>query len=433
VKNLSLSLFIGAAFILSSCNKDEVDPASQIDYSITSTKGFELISQHPNGWIKEGRYHDIQDHTTKEFEYYENGYIKSAKIYSNNSPYHLYMEVSRSEDNKPLWSKYYNEAGELWFETEYTDGLISVKKVYDEDGTAIHNFINGEPTTIEYTSTDSSSKTTVTYNKAQAKRTVLVTINGETILDETYPYNEQPGAGLYSHTEVPVANPFGGLETTYYPIGQSFFSSVSWNNASDPQFIDELFPYRSLEKVYSRGSVYDTKYAVSTDMYRSIIEQYPVTENGVLIGGGSNLNGYETLKSSFTMRQALAEEHNENPELYELKYGNQFADKVYKGKTYLVIGAIRNVPKDIAAYNQIKEVARKHLNSLLNANSDGTTETEQQLLHKVWFEVKFFSTLKEQQNGVLIESYQDYQNAFDAIDQAENSTVQIKYGSVENL
>ncbi|MDT0685055.1 hypothetical protein [Autumnicola psychrophila] len=71
-KKLHFCLFL-AVLILSSCQKDDTP---QTDYSIKSEKYFELISQHENGWIKEARYGG--DEPTKEYEYYENGYIKSA-------------------------------------------------------------------------------------------------------------------------------------------------------------------------------------------------------------------------------------------------------------------------------------------------------------------------------------------------------------------
>ena len=82
-KKFSLSLLLLATVLLSSCQKDETIP--QTDYSIESDISFELISQHSNGWIKEAQYNNFHLEETvpqNEFEYYENGYIKSAKVYS---------------------------------------------------------------------------------------------------------------------------------------------------------------------------------------------------------------------------------------------------------------------------------------------------------------------------------------------------------------
>ncbi|MCY2687625.1 hypothetical protein [Salinimicrobium sp. TH3] len=136
-KNYSLLLLFLVTVLLSSCQKE--DDVPQTDYAIGSTSHFELLDQYPNGWIKQGRY-QLSGNPTEEFEYYENGYIKSAKVYASYPQHHLYMEVSRSEDNKPLWSKYYHPDGELWFETAYNNGLPSIKKVYSEAGTAIHTY-----------------------------------------------------------------------------------------------------------------------------------------------------------------------------------------------------------------------------------------------------------------------------------------------------
>ena len=85
-KKFHLSLLLAVSVLLSSCEKEENVP--QTDYSIESTSGFELVSQHANGWIKEGHY-QLAGGPTKEFEYYENGYIKSAKVYASYPQQHL--------------------------------------------------------------------------------------------------------------------------------------------------------------------------------------------------------------------------------------------------------------------------------------------------------------------------------------------------------
>ena len=63
----------------------------------------------------------------------------------------------------------------------------------------------------------------------------------------------------------------------------------------------------------------------------------------------------------------------------------------------------------------------------------GITPKEQEKLNKVWFEVKFFSTLKEHRNGVVINSAGDYENAIEKVNAGELSVIQLKYKSVENL
>ena len=426
-KNYFLPLLFSATILLSSCEKEDNVP--QTDYSIGSTPHFELLDQHGNGWIKQGRY-QLSEDPTEEFEYYENGFIKSAKVYASYPQQHLYMEVSRSEDNKPLWSKYYLPDGSLWFETEYKNGLPAVKKVYSEKGTAIHTYTDGELISVEFTAADGSSTATTTYNKAEGSRNVTITNNGETILDENYPYREQLGAGIYTNTHVPVANPFGATEASYFKLNQSFSQSVSWENDADP--ITFMFPYRLFDEFYNPAGYFATRFAVGTELYQSVIEQYPVTERGVLIGGGKYEDGFEAFSSNWEVRDSLSKVYEEDPVLYQLKYGNEYIEKIGYGKIFFVIGAIRNLPTDSNVADNIKNIARKHMDAMING-STGITSKEQEILDKVWFEVKFFSTLKEHRNGVVINTSADYENALQKLNAAEVSVIQLQYEPVENL
>ena len=427
LKKFHLSLLLLVTVLLPSCEKEENVP--QTDYSIASTSHFELISQHQNGWIKQARYQQTGG-PTEEFEYYENGYIKSAKVYASYPQQYLYMEVSRSEDNKPLWSKYYQPDGEIWFETEYSNGLPSFKKVYSEEGTAIHSYTNGELSSIEFTASDKSSTSTTTYNAAAGTRNVSITSNGQTILDENYSYKEHVGAGIHTSNYMSVANPFGATETSYFRLNQSSSQSPSWQNDADP--IKFMFPYRLFDEFYNPGDYFATRFAVSTELYQSVIEQYPVTERGVLIGGSKYEDGYEYFYNKWEVRDSLAKVYDENPALYKLKYGNGYIDKVGYGKIFFVIGAIRNLPTSGNAADNIKDIARRHMEAMLNGET-GITPEEQETLEKVWFEVKFFSTLKEHRNGVVINSAEDYNNAIQEINDAELSVIQLKYQTVENL
>ncbi|GHA45854.1 hypothetical protein GCM10007103_28730 [Salinimicrobium marinum] len=426
-KKFYLSLLLAALVLFSSCEKEE--DVSQTDYSIKSTSGFELISRHSNGWIKEGQY-QLTGGPTNEFEYYENGYIKSAKVYASYPQQHLYMEISRSEDNKPLWSRYFQPDGELWFETEYSNGLPSVKKVYSEEGTAIHNYTHGELSSIEFTAADNSSTSTTTYNAAAGTRKVTITSNGQIILEENYPYKEQVGAGIYTSNYVPVANPFGATETSYFKLNQSSSKSPVWRNNANA--IEFMFPYRLFNKYYDPGDYFATRFAVSTELYQTVIEQFPVTENGVLIGGGKYEDGYDYFYNKREVRDSLAKVYEENPALYKLKYGNEYIEKQGYGRVFFVIGAIRNLPTSNNAANDLKDIARRQMDAMLYGGT-GITPEEQEMLDKVWFEIKFFSSLKEHRNGLVIDSAEDYNNALEELNASDLSIFQLKYQSVENL
>ena len=99
---------------------------------------------------------------------------------------------------------------------------------------------------------------------------------------------------------------------------------------------------------------------------------------------------------------------------------------------FFIIGALRNLPTDEAAQRAIKAAAQKKLNSVTQEGISLTAE-EEELLAKVWFEVKFFSTLKSHTNGVVIESLNDYEQALQEINDAEPAVIQLEYRSINDL
>lgn len=62
----------------------------------------------------------------------------------------------------------------------------------------------------------------------------------------------------------------------------------------------------------------------------------------------------------------MGNEMQENPFLFELKYGNEYIEKIYYGKNIFVIGALRNMPTNDKAATEIKDIARKHMNGLID-------------------------------------------------------------------
>ncbi|PRX43250.1 hypothetical protein [Salegentibacter salegens] len=435
-KKFSLSLLLVATVLLSSCQKDNNVPQS--DYSIESDSSFELISQHPNGWIKEGRFHNYhlgEDVPRNEFEYYENGYIKSAKVYSSYPQQHLYMEVSRSEDNKPLWSKYYTAEGDLWFETEYQNGLPSVKKVYNEKGTAVHSYTSGELTSVAFTTTDNSGISTTLYDRTSGTKKITIVQNGKTVLEAEYDDHENFGDGMLTSNRVPLANPFAETEGFFLETRSSFFTNPIWENNADP--IQFMPPYRNYyEFPIPAGAEFvvkfATEFAVTSEVYQSIIEQYPVTEDEVLVLSYQYTEGRGRYLPPFEERRALDKAMEENPSLFELKYGNEYIEKIHYGKNIFLIGALRNMPTDENAAKEIKVIAQKRMNGLINGEDRVSTE-EFEILDKVWFEVKFFSTLKMHRNGMVLTSSQDYDAAVEEVMDAESSVIQLEYTPFDHM
>ncbi|MDT0685054.1 hypothetical protein [Autumnicola psychrophila] len=342
------------------------------------------------------------------------------------------MEVSRSEDNKPLWSKYYNPDGDLWFETRYENGLPLIKKVYSENGTTVYNYSSGDLTSTEFTAADNGSFQKLAFDAGTGQRTLTITKNEETILNENYPYQEKFGSGINTNAYMPLGNPFGVSETSYFHIDESFSQSLTWHINVNP--LEYMFPYRLFD-----GFSYNNyrpqsgvSLAVTDNLYQSIIEQYPVTEDGVLVGCFKYQHGYDNFNSAGKAGDSLREVYHENPDLFELKYGDQYISKVGYGKNYIIIGAIRNLPTNGNAANNIKDLARRQMQTIIY-DYESISPEEQEILDKVWFELKFFSTLKEHRNGVVLNSYEDYLDVVQEVEDAELSIIQLFYSRFEYL
>lgn len=425
---ISRSLLLAVTVLLSSCQKEESIP--QTDYSIESDDYFQVVSNYPNGWIKEAKHVDYLERLDNEFEYYENGNLKSAKIYSSTQQQHLYMEVSRSEDNKPLWSKYYTPEGEVWFKTNYENGLTSEKIIYSEKGTSIYSYEEGDLVSVEFTSTDNSGTSSTVFDKNAGTRTVTIQKEGETILEEVYPYTESTGAAILTNNQVPLANPFANTEGNYLKIDETFYHNPVWQNDADP--IEEIPPFRNYFDFQYDHSTFATKFAVSSELYQTIIEQYPVTEDGVLVLNYKYKEGSSAFLPPFEERKSLTEEMARDPSLFELKYGNEYVNKVYYGKVIFMIGALRNMPTGDKAANEIKSLARKKMGYIIDGENPLKAE-EQEKLDKVWFEVRFFSTLKSHRNGIVLNTNNDYKEVVQEFQDSESSIIQLEYAAYEHM
>ncbi len=431
---ISRSLLLAATVLLSSCQKEE--SINQTDYSIESDDYFQIISNYPNGWIKEAQYTDYsfdEDVPHSEFEYYENGYIKTAKVYSSYPQQHLYMEVSRSEDNKPLWSKYYTPEGDLWFKTDYENGLPSEKIVHSEKGKSVYRYEAGDLVMVEFTSANDSNTSITVFDKTAETRTVTIKKDGETILEEVYPYTEGLGSTMLTDNQVPLANPFSNIEGNYRKLNESFFHNPIWQNSTDP--IEEIHPFRYFYNYFNfnfNHSTFATKLAVNSDLYQSIIEQYPVKESEVLVMNYKYKEGTTGFLPRSEERKSLSEEMAQDPSLFELKYGNEYVENVYFGKIIYMIGVLRNMPTGDKAEKEIQGLARKKMGFIIDGEKPLTAD-EQEILNKVWFEVKFFSTLKAHRNGIVLNTNNDYKEVLQEFEDAESSVIQLEYAPFEHI
>ncbi|RXG32726.1 hypothetical protein [Leeuwenhoekiella marinoflava] len=128
----------------------------------------------------------------------------------------------------------------------------------------------------------------------------------------------------------------------------------------------------------------------------------------------------------FEEKRVLDKEMQENPELFELKYGNEYVESIHIGKQFFIIGAMRNMPTDVYAASEIKKLAEKHMHTLLGGDNKLSLE-EMEVLNKVWFEVKSFSTLKVHHNGIVLNTPEDYAAAVQDFNDAEASAIHLEY------
>ena len=424
-----LSLLLAVTVLFSSCTADDSTPA--IDYSIKSDDHLKILSQYDNGWIKEAKHIYSEDQPIHEVTYHENGFIKSAKVYNFYHDRELYMEVRRDEQNRPLWSKYYTPEGDVWFETEYENGLVSEKIVYSELGTSIHTYTNGEINSIEFISSNGRDKSMTTYDLETAVKTVKITENSEMILEQQFNGQDDFGSGILTSNHAPKANPFDEPQNGYLTIGTSFMHSPIWQFNANPK--DDVIGYRKYAGLHPPASKFAVQHAVNFEMYQSIIEQYPYTEDQVLIlGYKENEGNAAIIDVSRDERLAIDAERLEDPDLFALKYGDQYVNKIHYGKNLIVVGALRNMPTHVTAIEQVNKIAQKRMNDILNG-TNLVSENEMEILNKVWFEVKLFSTFKNQRNGVVLENTEDYQQALEEFTAAEPEIIQFEYAKYEHL
>ena len=192
-------------------------------------------------------------------------------------------------------------------------------------------------------------------------------------------------------------------------------------------------PYRNFfEFNFPKSGTFVSKFAVNSDLYQSVIEQYPVTEDEVLVLNYKYWDSRGGFNPDLEEKRALEKQRQEDPELFELKYGNEYIEKIHFGKQLFIIGAIRNMPTDPYAADEIKKLAERHMNALIDGKNE-LSNNEMMILNKVWFEVKFFSTLKAHRNGIVLNSTADYNNAFKQFNDAESSAIELEYVPFDHM
>ncbi|WP_425390646.1 hypothetical protein [Ekhidna sp.] len=416
---LSLCLLI----FLNSCSKTEV-PTPELDFTIESTPGFEVESTYENGWIKEAyQYDDNIGVKMAEFEYHENGYIKHCKSYTfSNGQYsvashYLAMEVTRDESNLPIQSIYYNPDDSKRAEIIYEKGLITEKKIYDDDQTIICSYENGRIETV--TSNLNEGVVQITYHHFNETKTISITKEGESIFEADIPIFSKVGEGLSKIDHHPRANRLSEETTTENILNSTFSSSITYKSVFEPY---RIMPVPIIYGQSSFSDLLDGYFSRDFDLFRMIVEEFPYFEDGFLHSGFNILSDEITIIPSIATSEAVKVEMNEDVTSFQLKYGDEFLRKRIFGKYGFTIGTLRNLPSDPSLREQLKDLANKKTNYILN-NSEALTIEEETLLSNIFFELKMHSPVLGI-HGMVLSSQSDYLSAISQIENNDNYVIQ---------
>lgn len=422
---------IGCYLLFSCTSVEETSPAdsnSKYNFEIESSYNLEIISHHENGWIKEGIKKD--EGLRSEFEYFENGNLKSTKLFDTYPEDYMCMEVMRNSNNETLWSKYYHPDGSIWFETQYDNGLHDKKIIYNESNITTHFYSDGAITSSEVRSTNGDLISKTDYNQEVGTRVVTVMKDDNIIYQETLSFEEAFGNGIHQNSYTLVGNPFDNPDIQNpTPLLTSSGSSIAWwSYPSHPRFL--VTPNR-FYSYYSHPE--HLNYAITDDIYQSVLEQYPFLETDeVLHTESRRIQEQQYFRDLSDGHESIHESYNSNKELFTLKYGDSYIFKKTFGRYQFTLGVIRNLPTESDTAEKIKEIAEKKMEYLLNGTAE-LNEEETELLEKVWFEIRHFSPSLHRSTGIIIESFEQYNNILNQYMDGEDYILQKEYRSFESV
>lgn len=434
MKNLiiqsTLGLCVLSLVFFSSCkNDDGAPPVAPPDYSIRSSERFEVVETHENGWIKHAVRYNYNNEPLVDFEYWPSGHIKAASVYRD-FPYSLWYEHSRSEDNLPESTKYYDKDGNLYAELFFENGIKVRKVVYFADQTTTTQYLDGEMEEIERVNTAAGTRTLV---KKEFNGTAsLQYFKNDELSHEGTLFETDLGAGYADDDDMPLLQPLNGaVETRVVPLNRGMFGSVSTYYSVLPQDYVEYpahYEHSSEGLLTALGGLqglHDMKAALNSDHFRELLEQYPLVESEVYITSASFLEDHYNVSNTLIEIGTDADEKREiYGEDFEPLHGPGYLEGIYKGKFIATIGTLRNLPSDETLRNGIKELAYQHMRAVLQ-NETPLTAIEQEMLSHVFMEIRTHSNVLEGgDRGIVIETHEDYEALIEAYQSANSVEVQ---------
>lgn len=412
-------------FLFSSCDSDEENQEAAPDFSIKSTGEMDIIAFHDNGWIKEGVKKDGLGNTVMIFEYHDNGYIKSCKVYEPWPNHYLYAELERDEYNLPVSSRYFYPDGTDQMNITYKDGVIASKVIVAEVGDiAEFYYEDGQLTSIEQFDADNNNSIKVWYDY-DAKRKTFEFINSGSVESEVQlPLSDELGCGINTNEDMMLTNFLENETIKEEQVLKSLSTSLVLENELDPlKIIPAPIVYGKWAGPRTRDN--DTRFVSEGDVYRSIAEQYPFAESKILVSGYHEVKGSNYIYPEISTREELGSLMEQDASGFNRQYGDEYYYQQFFGNYQLNVGVLRNLPSDQQVRSEIETIARKYMSYLISGNDDDKlTSDEQDMLSKVFFEMKVHAPALDNINGEVILSHKNYLAAEKKIEEAADVIVQ---------
>ncbi|WP_187696247.1 hypothetical protein, partial [Xanthovirga aplysinae] len=291
----------------------------------------------------------------------------------------------------------------------------------------------GRITKIEKLGTNNEEVTQVSYDYLEEKRTFTIKYGDWLIESKDFPLENKLGDGFSTFEDVPLSNYMGEVQSNERSVFTGESSSISWEMEFDPlDYIPAPLIYdHNLEPTTSWKPEVTSR--ANGDIYRSVTEQYPFTEYGLLFSGGKWIDKEYSYYPSIETREEIKKQLDENTDQFTSIYGDQFNYKNFSGRYFFTVGTLRNLPSDHSLREQIKDIAWKHASNLISGETIEISEEEKGLFSRVFFELKVHSPTFEDVNGIVINNHEDYIKAVKIHDNAPLEIIQKVFKKYESL
>lgn len=434
-KPINMMLGIAMSILLFSCNSDdpdiiEEDPAP--DFSITSTDNFEIVSKHPNGWIKEA-ISTISGNKYYEVVYHENGYLASYKVYYLVMPFSgLRFEHQRSENNLPISTKYYDTNGDIHAELVYENGDLVTKKIYEESYVSQYTYEDNKIMSgiREYNSGNQTTEINYDYNLSE--RSIIVNTADGITYERIVPLEDALGSSFDYIDDLELLNIVDGnyemSERNIFTTSASSLDRESFFEASDVGNVSIYYHSLGHEETEQFGYDIDfhtMKGALNGQLFRGLAEQYPFSEGMTFVGYFKSVDKEYTGVYPSDVNIKVEEYQNLYGDDFGLLYGNNYVQSYVTGKVACFIGTLRNLPSDLSLRQQLIEIAYNHA-EWITTGTDPISEEEEDLLDQIFFEFKVHAGVENYYDGVVLTNHDEYLRYTEEISQAENRIIQYK-------